>query len=258
MNGGWGIQVGQTAYPGPSSDLDGFQVLLLNRSNLALVSNTTYNTFNAFTAELFGIAISPGSTQANACGIAGCLEIIQSLNSIGYNPCPGADCYTQAFQNIGATLTLPNAPVTDLANLAYSFIGNIGNLDLHPGSFFERITCASSDGCIAPGAPTNSISDQAFLNGIAPNGVIGVMPNLANTGSTGSTNIPATSSMPAMTVSNNGAMAGELILDNDNNYTFAYPNPPIHFQFGVPSLGKNIVSLTFLRDRRCSFPTEPR
>ena len=84
-----------------------------------------------------------------------------------------------------------------------------------------------------------------MLAGVTPNGSDGTLPNLNGTGSTGTTHINATSAMPAMDVSNNGAIAGELVLDNCNAYTFAYADPPVHFAMGVDpnDENKNMIQL---------------
>jgi hypothetical protein len=253
---GWGIQVGQTAYPEPHGYTDGFQVLVLNRSSLALVSNTSYSLSGGanytFNLEQFLGAITPSTAFTNACGSAGCLLIIQSLNTIGTGCPAGQACayYGASFPNIGGTGTI--SFTTDPANLAYSFIGNVGSLALHAGSNFERITCASSSGCI------NTLTPNAnqVLYGIAPNGVDGVLPNLKNTGSTGTTSIPATAYMPAMTISNNGAMAGEFVVDNTNNYTFAYADPQIHFYMGdEPNFtNHNLLTLDLPPRSQMTFP----
>ncbi len=257
----WGIQVGQTAYPSNSTPGEGgFQVVWLQRSNLSLVFNDTYPLVDATDLLHFLSVIIPGPSPTGACGYAGCLEIIQSLDTIGFNPCTTTDLpdcitYGQAFEDIGGTSAW-TIPESDSGNLAYSFIGNIGGSLLHAGSNFERFTCASSDGCVKPNPQQNSNNNQIFLNGIAPNGVDGVMPNLANTGSSGTTTISATAAMPAMTVSNNGAIAGELVLDNTNNYTFAYASPPIHFEMGVApdNPNKNLLTLTIPAGSQMTFP----
>jgi hypothetical protein len=257
----WGIQVGQTTYADPNANTDGFQVVLLKRSDLSQVYNNSFQLTSDQDVMTFDSAVAPGSLQG-ACGFSGCLEIVQSLNTIGYDPCPGgAICfnYYLTFAQLGGT-TLLQLPANDLPNLAYSLIGNVGSTILHAGSSFERITCASSDGCIEPEFTQNSINNPTLLNGFAPNGMDGVLPNLANTGSSGTTNLPATTTMPALTVSNNGAMAGELILDNTTNYTFAYPNPPINFlTMAVPDdngnpTGKNLLTLDLPTGSQMTFP----
>ena len=257
-----GVQVGEAAYPAPGVQLNttGFQVVWLRRSDLKMVSNASYSVVDDASATAFANEITPSATQVNYCGIAGCIEVIQSLSGIGYNPCFGDGnaiaCvnYRLAFQNIGGTLIIPNVPQNDPGNLAYSLIGNIGSTGLHPGSSYERVTCASSDGCIQPTPPGSN--SNTVLYGIAPNGVDGVMPNLANTGSSGTTTISATAFMPQMTISNNGAMAGEFVLDNTNNFTFAYADPPISFQMGVApdNPNKNLLTLTIPSGSQMTFP----
>lgn len=233
----WGVQIGQKAYPDPNGNTDGFQVLAFRRSDLTLVYNNSFDTTDDTGQQNFAAAIDP-ATNAAACGIGGCLEIVQSLDTIGDNPCQDGqnpNCYTspdnyaENFQAIGGT-NFWEPGFSDAADVGYSLIGNVGGAGLHAGSSFQRLTCAVG-GCLTTVIPSQT--NQAFLNGFAPNGADGTLPNLNGSGSPGTTDVPATANMPEMIVSNNGAMAGELILDNTNKYTFTYVNPPVHFQMGV-------------------------
>jgi hypothetical protein len=239
----WGIQVGNTAYPDPNAYTDGFQVLLPNRQTLAEVSNQRFDIQANQNVSDFVTAISPSSNNVQQCGIGGCLEVIQSLNSIGYNPCQSSSltaCFTydNAFASIGATETIYFANSFD-DDLGYSFVGNVGSEALHAGSQFERITCQASN-CANFPAPDS----QTVLAGIAPNGT-DVMPTINNTGSTGTTKYPAGAYSPALTISNNGEIIGSLILDSTQSYTFAYSDPPAKFSMTVaPDSPTRIFSLS--------------
>ena len=251
----WAIQVGQSQYIQPHPSVtNGFQVVLLKRSDLSLVSNTDYNFTQLDGPITFSNAIAPQASMKTSCGTGGCLEIIQSLTTLT-PPCTQSDSYFCGFNlsQIGGTGSLSTyinddqafQPVftsyADLQNVAYSYVGNVNTQALHAGSNFERLTCSATSGC-----PTDpAVGADELLAGVTPNGSDGTLPNLNGTGSTGTTHINATSAMPAMDVSNNGAIAGELVLDNCNAYTFAYADPPVHFAMGVDpnDENKNMIQL---------------
>ena len=255
----WGIQIGQTAYPAPDSTPAGMQVLVLQRTTLVQISNTDYPLVDAPSVINFGFLVGAGfsGNYTNLCGIQGCLVIVQSLNTIGTLPCSsllGAEAcavFTSAMTSLGASGLL-NTGINDSNSLAYSLIANVTSAGLHTGSSFERLTCMSADGCVEQSNP----GQTDIVNGIIPNGVDGTLPNLASTGSSGTTTVAATAYMPAMTVSNNGAMGGALILDNYNAYTFTYAEPAIHYQAGSVSTSqtpKHIVILEY-PDGKTTFP----
>jgi hypothetical protein len=247
---GWAIQVGATQYAQPDPGvIDGFQVLLLRRSDLSMVSNTDYDfgSGGVIAVTTFNNAIIPQPSMKASCGAAGCLEIIQSLNTMASN-CPTQNdqillCFLH-LDLIGGTGVL-NSPFLGveglLQNVAYSFIGNVNDQPLHAGSNFERATCSATSSC--PG--DNEPSSGQILQGIVPNGADGTLATLNGTATSGTTQVEATAVMPAMTVSNDGAIAGEFVLDNDNNYTFTYAEPPVHFAMGVSpyDAGKSLVEL---------------
>jgi hypothetical protein len=259
----WGIQIGQTAYPAPDNTQAGVQVLVLQRTNLNQISNTDYSLADATSMQNFATAVGPGlngNFYTTSCGIQGCLVIVQSLNTIGTLPCFsfGVACslFQVAITGLGGTNLLNSGGISDVNSLAYSLIANVTPAGLHTGSSYERITCQSADGCIQQGAP----SQTQIVNGTVPNGVDGTLPNLASTGATGTTAIAATAYLPAMTVSNNGAMAGTLVLDNYNAYTFNYSEPAIHYQMGSvtnsatsPTGPKHILILEY-PDGKTLFP----
>jgi hypothetical protein len=109
-------------------------------------SPATYNVADDPSAVVFAMGIMPSAAKISACGAAGCIVIIQSLYQVGtYNPCSGnpggttCQTYQQAFQNIGATLILPNVPENDRANLAYSFIGNVGSVSAMEAGLADHV-----------------------------------------------------------------------------------------------------------------------
>ena len=250
----WAVQVGATQYVQQSAGqiTDGYQVVLLRRSDLSLISNNVYDLSQPNKLEflMFIQAIMPQAQMKNACGVGGCVEIIQNLNTSGLLPCNSSSplqlidlCGTwqQAFAAIGATNAINSGTYLDTNNLGYSFVGNISDQTLHEGANYERVTCSSSTGCIEDSPP----SQQQQIAGQTPNGYDGVLATLASTGAAGTTQVPASGQMPAMTVSNNGAIAGEFILDNNDYYTFRYPDPPIHFAMGIDpnDNGKALIEL---------------
>ena len=231
----WAIQIGSAQYVQPHPEVtDGFQVLLLKRSDLTLVSNTDYDfaAGGVMAVQAFDNAIVPQSSMKTSCGGGGCLEVIQSLGLM-VSVCPTEmliQCYLNLGQ-IGGTNVVASPLLSlnsGLQNVAYSFIGNVNDQTLHPGSNFERVTCSATSNCPGDNAPS---SDQ-IIQGMVPNGADGTLGSLNGTGSPGTTTLAATSTMPALTVSNNGAIAGELVLDDYNNYTFTYAEPTVHFAMG--------------------------
>jgi hypothetical protein len=108
------------------------------------------------------------------------------------------------------------------------------------------VTCGLADGCLVLTPPAPSEANNIYMSGIAPNGVDGIMPTLAGTGDLNTTQIPATDYMPAVTIFDNGAMAGNFILDNNGNYAFTWASPIIRYQMGVApdSASKYIVILS--------------
>jgi hypothetical protein len=247
-----GVVVGQKIYPNPGPSTE-WQLLLLSRSNLSMVANEHYN-ITPSTEFAYGpldklIAdITPGGSLIKRCGSPGCLMILQGpVNHASFSPFPCGPGTVQpddiiecsrlkdALTSIGATLTstylTPDTPGSSGAG--YSFIGNVGSKKLSTGVNFERITCSNSDGCLSVPVVGHTNNDSAFIDGIAPNGVDGVVPDLRDTANDGTTSIPATFDAPAMTIYNNGAAGGLLVADNQNNYTFTWAAPPVRFQMGT-------------------------
>lgn len=228
----WGIQVGNTAYASDPNITDGFQVLKLNRQTLSVVSNQTFQVLSDQDAVTFALSVTPDTTHVSSCGYAGCLQIVQSLNSPGYNPCPGStscSVYTGAFTGVGGTATITYMPQND-SDVGYSFIGNVGQDGLHAGSQDERITCTSSDCGSFPKPDLATV----YNPGIAPNGQgENPMPTINQTSSTDCPTTTTSSQMPAVTYCRNGSIGGSLVLGGDNNYTFSYSDLPVRFQMTV-------------------------
>ena len=232
----WGIQVGNVSYPSDPTYTQGFQVVTLNRQSLSMVSNQTWPVTSDSEAIAFSMAVTPNTTLVNSCGYAGCLMIIQSLDSPGENPCPAGTLptpacvsYTSAFTNIGGTATITYMPQND-SDIGYSFIGNVGQDILHAGSQDERITCTSSN-CGSFPVPADA---TVYNPGIAPNGQgEHPMPTINQTGTTDCPTTVASSQMPAVTYCQNGSIGGALVLGGDNNYTFSYSDLPVRFQMTV-------------------------
>ena len=255
----WGIELGsesigiQDYWADPASNCTGacLQVVLLKRTDLSLVSNKVYETGDSQGIANFGAAIAPSQTMISNCGTPGCLEIIQSLGQIGPTECSSAssssdpncqcpehagglwggsyaepnfvpDCslanqqannmtiggsYGSYFTQIGASSTIAFA--ANSPKVAYSYIGNVGNganpfastpvNTYSPGVFFERLTCSAS------GADCGN-----FPNGIDISG-----------------------SAPASDPTQNGAISGALVLDNNNAYTFTQVAAPVTFTMAV-------------------------
>ncbi len=189
------------------------------------------------------------------------------VNSGGFSPYPcggngtpddAAECskLQSALVAIGATATSTFIWGNIPSDAGYSFIGNVGRTALSAGVNFERITCSNSNGCLSLPVPTPADNNPEFINGIAPNGVDGIMPTLVSTADTGTPSIPATPNAPAMNVYDNGAMSGLLVPDNYNNYTFTYAAPPVRYQMGPApdNPNKHIVILQLPAASSMKFP----
>ncbi|GJL70436.1 MAG: hypothetical protein NPIRA06_30710 [Nitrospirales bacterium] len=187
----------------------GFQVVLLKRSDLSVVSNVSVGRLNPpredgqyYSSRIFGALLA---YAVDDCGGVGCIIIVQSLGTIGFTPCyaPNAqkfpkDC--EAFGNQLHTLGLSSRLVYangDSTHIAFSSISNtpptINNHTIFAsaGSFFESLTCSGSNygggpACDSLGSPNTSFT--------APKGA---------------------------SPSQLGDIAGVLIRDNHRNFTFS-------------------------------------
>jgi hypothetical protein len=195
----------------------GFQILFLSRTDLSLVQNTTVPNQNVHgnwsSAPLYTtLAYTPPS----GCGTGGCLVIVQSLGTIGYTPCATPDTtdefedcdgYGEVFMTMGGSTRWLYANGSN-NQIAYSFIGNTcpggaGACHVDAGTYFERLTCSGSDN------NKNNPCDNLQY------------PTTSNTA-------PGNA-----TPSQIGNMAGVLIRDNFNNYTYTQNAPAVSFSSGV-------------------------
>ena len=195
----------------PDGSNTGFQIVYLRRSDLKALSNVSVPNPVVPNGPFL---LSPLATQLQSppadCGTAGCIVIVQSLGSMGYTPCfadaLSTDCqaWSVLFQALGGSSR--NAYANGASNkVAYSFIGNsvaAGALasPLPAGTHFERLTCSGSNYgsgpvCDALGFPNTSFSAPANA-----------------------------------TASQIGAMAGVLVRDNYNSFTYAQNAPPVYFK----------------------------
>ncbi len=191
----------------PEGAIAGFQVAYLSRADLSVVSNQTVPNPDPGADDYFGasaLSQALGSVPAG-CGTAGCLLLVQSLQTIGYTPCSYPypvrenDCqtWTTLFSSLGGSGRVGYANETS-QQVAYSFVGNTSLAPLLPGTNFERLTCSASSGCEQNAAPS---SDST-----APSDA---------------------------TLAQIGNFSGVLVRDNFNNYTYAQNAPPVSFSSGV-------------------------
>ncbi|AFL89260.1 hypothetical protein Terro_3028 [Terriglobus roseus DSM 18391] len=251
QNGTFQIYIGKKAYGVQdsnhnSTDLNGFQVLLLRRTDLSLVSNTFYQIDGTLDQTTqFANDIDPSTAKFTAeskCGLEGCVLIIQSLQAwngkhkCDFNTAGPSDStcgsLQEALLHIGGTNTLLLNQINP-ADVGYSFVGNVGSSVLKPGLNYERVACASLvDGCI---------SNYYVPSTAIPNFADGIGPTLRGTGYVGAKTIPASGDLPALPVQEAG-IRGEFILDNHDNYTFTYADPPVRFAMGLTTYADGSIS----------------
>jgi hypothetical protein len=231
----WGIQVGSNTYyattpidyqgnqcaAGTASCSNGYQLLLLSRHDLSVVSNSSFSTDNPAdlneTAPLVQALVNLNS-PVSGCGNAGCIMVMQSFEYMGFSPCSsgydGPNCagnpnfiaFTEAMQGLGATGIMVFANGSS-SNVGYSFIGNVGAVTIpfassnFGGSQYERL------GCSVTNAPPSTACDAA--------------------GRFGSNGNSVGSSEPV------GFITGALVRDNYNSYTYTPTAPQISYTFGT-------------------------
>jgi hypothetical protein len=235
----WGVQVGSNTYyantptdyqgnqcqAGQPSCSNGYQLLLLNRHDLSVVSNKSFSTDNPLDLGVeppppppmppdfpsrFVMALEQLNGPYPGCAPAGCILVMQSFEYMGYTvdynsgPPDAAVFFALAMENLGAT------GIAGFANgssphVAYSFIGNVGGaaaLANAGGSQYERLGC--SDTYTSP----SNICDAA-----------------GRVGSDGNT--------PPGNPELLGAITGVLVRDNYNSFTYAPTAPQISYTFGT-------------------------
>jgi hypothetical protein len=258
----WGIQVGDTLYPSPQP-IDatgkpctqycyGYQIVMLNRQDLSLVSNIAYEVATheetaptaPFLVALEGAAAGPndpsgttGKQPATAgCQPLGCVMVMQSLARIGYNPCYNADTslgvcepftdrshhdpYTVNWiywlTKLGASAQVLFANGMQSSHIGYSFIGNAGSGNM-PGTGMQVDSSGSllATGNINGQYERLTCSDKTYQN------------PLTVCDSLGRARIDGT----AYALNGTGAISGVLIRDNYNLFTFAQNAPQLSFTF---------------------------
>jgi hypothetical protein len=226
---GFGIQVGQSAYFGGSGN--GYQILLLSRIDLSMISNTIYSVSSYSDFQAFMTAFAPSAAKTCA---GSCLQIVQSLTRTGYAPCydnSNQSVCAGAFPQLAAagSSAMPAFLNPTNPNVGYSFIGNVGTANLHAGTSYERATCSET-------SPTVGLCDQypqlttaQIAGGVVPNSTDGDDPSIFATTASGTSTVSATTLNPALPISNVGAIAGNLILDNYGLYTFTWNTPAVGF-----------------------------
>jgi hypothetical protein len=194
----------------PSGANQGFQILYLSRVDLSLISNITVDNFPPPQDGEFQFFpfYANASSPPSACPTVGCLEIIQSIGTIGYAPCISnseatntKDCasFAAMLNNLGLSGRLAYANGAN-PNIAFSSISNVPSSSGLAGTFFESLTCSGSD---------YSTSLPLCDNLGYPN-----------------TSFTALSNAPPSQLGN---ISGALIRDNFNNYTFAQNAPAARF-----------------------------
>jgi hypothetical protein len=239
----WGIQVGSNVYysnvplnssgtPCSGACNSGFQILLLSRQDLSVVSNTSYQiasfedlgNLTAFQEGLLNM-----TAPVSGCGQAGCIMVMQSLSLIGPMPCYGTSL--DGCANLDSAIEITLGALSELgasgsvlwanglsANVAYSFIGNAGSGNLQNktgGTQFERLGC----------------SDTRYQH------AANICDSLSSFNS--SQNSPADPTKI-------GAITGVLVRDNYNSFTYAPNAPLVSYTFGnkpVNGVLTNVVSI---------------
>lgn len=270
----WGIQVGsdfiQSKLPvnssgNPCAQCYGFQIVMLNRQDLSVVSNNSYEVADSseisgespFLKTLEAAGSGPNDimdgvvTNPNPpCQPNGCIMIMQSLAQIGFAPCYNntqvGTC--PAFVNDSSTVNLVYW-ITKLgasgsvlyangasAKVGYSFVGNAGSGNMSgPG---------------AMGGDNNGIHNEFDGNENGQFERLGCLdttfqhsPTVCDSlGRGGSSDNAGGSSDPQQA----GRISGVLIRDNYNLFTFAQNAPQMSYTFGTTLAGgvyTNVVSI---------------
>ncbi|MBN9614015.1 MAG: hypothetical protein J0G35_00440 [Acidobacteriales bacterium] len=270
----WGIQVGGTLYQSPMPVNEngepctqycyGYQILMLSRQDLSLVSNNAYEvaTYDEiapdapFMVALEAAAAGPDDPSGilgrrsgtSGCQPSGCVMVMQSLAQIGYTPCYNATAnfgicprFTSGDSHVVTLiywLTKLGASAQTLftngmqsSHIGYSFIGNAGS-----GSMPGTGTQGNDHGEITVGGNANgqyehlSCSDKTYQNPAT------ICDNLEWSRIDGT----------AYTPTDTGVISGVLIRDNYNLFTFANNAPQITFTFANSSKNgtwSNVVSI---------------
>jgi hypothetical protein len=270
----WGVQLGNSVtgitqyWANSTSNCTGacFQVLLLSRIDLHLISNTVYETADFQGAANLEGAITPSQTMINNCGTPGCLEIIQSLGQIGVNECgsnygPNANCSCPEHAGglwggpyAGPDFVPDCSPANQQANNMTiggtygSYFAGIGGSSTVSFAANNPDVAYSYIGNVGNGAnPYGSPAINNYTPGVfserlacsGSGGDCGIFPN----------GIDISGSAPSGDPTQIGNISGALVLDNNNAYTFTQTAPPVTFTIGVapdssPTNPKNLLTIS--------------
>lgn len=273
----WGIQVGIAGTPNSvyyaapqptdqngnkcSGSCYGYQILLLSRADLSLVSNTSYEVAtydeiqpnSPFLQTLEGLGAGPNDPSSitakqpppPACVPNGCVVVMQSLARIGYNPCYNADTAylgtcppfvedsTAAnliywLTKIGASAQVLFANGMESSNIGYSFIGNAGSGQM-PGK--GSIGGRDSNGSIfiAQAGSNNTQFERLGCSDTRSGNSPTICDNLGWGGSAANSDGVTT-----------GQISGAMVLDNFNLFTFTQNAPLITYSFGNTALTNQV------------------
>jgi len=147
----YGVQVNGQSYFAPSStfqnqpatDAYGFQVLVLDRATLSVVSNTSFGTASGSSVTAMVTALGQASFYSG-CGEFGCLVIVQSFAGIGAAGDILLNYPNEVFANIGGSGSI----ATQYASASYSLIANVTHQGTAPeGSGYDRVCSTNSPAC---------------------------------------------------------------------------------------------------------------
>jgi hypothetical protein len=273
----WGIQVGiadvrNSVYYAAPHPIDqngnrcsglcyGYQILLLSRYDLSLVSNTSYEVAtydeiqpnSPFLQALEGLGAGPndpGSITVKhspppACVPNGCVVVMQSLARIGYNPCYNAD--TTYFgtcppfvedptvanliywlTKIGASAEVLFANGMESSNVGYSFIGNAGSGRM-PGKGSIGGKDSRGNIIVAQAGSNNAQFERLGCTDTRYNNPATICDNLGWAGSANNSDAVST-----------GQISGAMVMDNYNLFTFTQNAPLITYSFGNAALTNDV------------------
>ena len=150
----YGVWVGETLYTAPplsDGTATGYQVLLLDRLTLELVSNQSFPASTSGDVNNLEKALT-NSSFTGQCGEFGCFMAVQSLATVGYTSCVKSDgnCYGlpgSLFESLGGSAQI-NYADGSTPNTGYSLVANIGRGGTAgAGNGFERLTCNNANNC---------------------------------------------------------------------------------------------------------------
>ena len=147
----YGVQVNGQTYFAPSSTFQnqaatngyGFQVLVLDRATLSVLSNTSFGTAGSSSVTTMVSALGKASFYSG-CGEFGCLVIVQSFAGIGAAGDILLNYPNEVFANIGGSGSI----ATQYDTATYSLIANVTPQGTAPwGSGYDRVCSTNSPDC---------------------------------------------------------------------------------------------------------------